>query len=190
MKTRLWIVALGVIVASAALLAFGPAVMAQGPGNGTCQSGGACVGSGQAGAGPMQGAGGSDSALIDVAAQELDMSRAELLARLQDGTTTVADVAREKNVSVGTIAGAFIATRVERWQVAVAAGRLTQEQADQMQATVSGRVTARLTSTWTDATRFDPLGGAERGAGSAICDGSGAGMGGQGQMRGQGRWNR
>jgi hypothetical protein len=83
-----------------------------------------------AGMGMMGGQrGGPENSLVTVVAEELGLTPAELATELRAGKS-VADVAQEKNVSVGTIAEAVLAPRTERLNELVAAGQLTQEEVD------------------------------------------------------------
>ncbi len=91
--------------------------------------------------------GGPQQSLVAVAADTLGMTQADLIAQLQGGKT-IAQVASEKNVALDTIVNAFVATRQAHMAQAVAAGRMTQEQADAMLATMRANVTARLSQPW------------------------------------------
>jgi hypothetical protein len=91
--------------------------------------------------------GGPENALIAVAAEELGLTRQELIAELQGGKT-IADVAAEKNVAVETIVDAFLAPRAERLNELVANGQLTQEQADTQLAQMKTNVTERINQPW------------------------------------------
>jgi len=73
--------------------------------------------------------GGPEDSLVTVVAEKLGLTPAELATELQAGKS-VADVAQEKNISVGTIAEAVLAPRTERLNELVAAGQLTQEEVD------------------------------------------------------------
>ena len=75
--------------------------------------------------------GGSQTSLIAVAADKLDMTVEELQAELEAGKT-IADLAEEKDVDTQEIVDAFLAPKQEWLAQAVDDGRLTQEQADQM----------------------------------------------------------
>jgi hypothetical protein len=66
---------------------------------------------------------------ITVAAKTLGMTEAELRAELQSGKT-IAAVAQTKNVALGTVSDALLSEAKARAAEAVAAGRLTQAQAD------------------------------------------------------------
>jgi hypothetical protein len=50
---------------------------------------------------------GPASPLIDAAAQALHLTTQQLLTKLSDGKTTIADVAREQNVDIGTVISAM-----------------------------------------------------------------------------------
>lgn len=189
MKTRTLFTIAGVMLAIAAAIALGATAFAQGP-DGTQPYG---RGWGH-GPGMMLGGGGmgADDSLIAVAAEKLGMTQQALVAELQ--TKTVAQVAAEKNVKLDDIVNAFVAPREQRMQAAVAAGYLTQAQADQMLATMKAQVTARLSQPWT-AQGYGPGMGYGPGAGyvdadgDGVCDHAGTGMG-AGPMNGRARMGR
>jgi len=83
--------------------------------------------------------GGPESSLVAVAADELGMTVDELLAELGDDKS-IADVANGLGVDPQTIAAAFLAQRAQDLAQAVADGRITQEQADQMLSCMEERV--------------------------------------------------
>ena len=87
--------------------------------------------------------GGPENSLIAVAADQLDLTVEELLAELQDGQT-IAEVVEAQGADPQTIADAFIAARAEILAEAVAEGRITQEQADEMLARMTEEVTEHL----------------------------------------------
>jgi polyhydroxyalkanoate synthesis regulator phasin len=68
---------------------------------------------------------------VGVAAEVLGLSEEDLLAELQDGKS-IADVAEEQGVAPQAIADAFVARVSENLDQAVADGKITQEQADEM----------------------------------------------------------
>jgi hypothetical protein len=161
-----WIIVAGVVgvLVLAAGLALTPLVMAQGPANrndgfgfsrgpmmrtavgpGPGQQMGQATGP-ALGLGPRWG--GQANSLVAVAAAQLGMTQAELVAELQGGQT-IADVAAEKGVALETIVDAFVAPRAERLAELVANGQLTQEQADDMLAAMKANITARLSEAWT-----------------------------------------
>ena len=195
MKTQTWLTLVGIALAIVVAIAVAPAVWAQGPmdgyGPGQAQgrmaggTPGAGNGMGQRGGmGGMRGQmGGPQQSLIAVAADTLGMPQADLIAQLQGGKT-IAQVAGEKNVALDTIVNAFVATRQARMAQAVAAGRMTQAQADAMLATMRANVTAQLSQPWS------PQGpGAGAGYvdanGDGVCDNAGSGRMGAGRMRGR-----
>lgn len=205
MKSTILAIAGGGLAILLLVLAFTPGVLAQTPnpqgdnGNGT----GSGAGNGVAAGNPNRGAGmgmmgtgmmgGPQNSLISVAAHELGMTNAELVTAL-GSTKSIAQVAAEHNVAVTTIIDAFLAPRVENMNAAVAAGRLTQEQAGEMLATMRTHVTEQVNEVW------NPQGagsGADTGFadadGDGVCDNMGAGgrgAMGQGGMMGQGRGPR
>jgi hypothetical protein len=98
-----------------------PAVLAQGPGAGYGFGGGM----GPGGPGYGRGMGGPQQSLVAVAAEQLNMTQADLVTTLRNGKT-IAQVAAERKVALNTIVDAFVATRQARMAEAVAAGRMTQ----------------------------------------------------------------
>ena len=112
--------------------------------------------------------GGASNSLIDVAADKLGMTRADLVTAL-GGTKSIAQVAGEHNVAVSTIVDAFIAPRAERLDAMVTAGRLTREQADQMLATMRTQVTEQINEVWT-AQGAGPGTGYVDSDGDGVCD--------------------
>jgi len=108
---------------------FGPGMMGGGLGPGMMGRG---MGRGMMGRGLGFGMmGDSEISLLAVAADKLGMTVDELQTQLRDGKT-VADLAKEKGVDLQTILDAFLAPRQEALSQAVADGKITQEQADQM----------------------------------------------------------
>ncbi len=120
----------------------------------------------EAGRGPGNGGrgGGSDASLTAVAAQTLGMTRTELVAELNTGKT-IAGVAKERGVDPAKIVEAYLAPRIAELQADVAAGRLTQAQADTMLANMRISVTNQIN------TPFLPNGNGD-GPCDGTCDGS------------------
>jgi hypothetical protein len=133
--TKLGILAVAFLIG---LFAVGSVASAQGP-----QPGGAGRGPGGRG-----GFGGQQDSLVAVAAQVLGMDQAALVSTLNSGKT-IADVAKDKGVALDKIVDAFVAQRAEALKSAVAAGRMTQAQADTQLATVKTDVTAQLSDKFT-----------------------------------------
>ena len=198
MKTRMWMWLTGGVVALLALAVLAQTALAQTPPGQTAPGSGAGM-MGRNGTGPMADTGSgyqggprggmmgeSDDSLLAVLAEQLHMARPDLVAALQSGKTP-AQVAAEHNVAVTTIVDAFIAPRAERLAQRVAAGQLTQAQADTMLATMRTNITARMDQPWTSA-------GAGMGAGFTDDDGDGtcdhAGTGPMGGMGGMNRGGR
>ncbi|HET9496512.1 MAG TPA: hypothetical protein VFR15_19970 [Chloroflexia bacterium] len=135
-----------------------------------------------------QGMMGSENSLIAVTAEQLNITVEELIAEL-DGTNSIAQVAAAHNVSVDTIVNAFLAPRIERLNEAVASGRITQEQADQMIATMRTNVTTHINEVWTPRGPGQGQGFVDEN-GDGVCDNMPAGgQPGQGMM-GQNRGGR
>jgi hypothetical protein len=199
MKTRTWLTLAGIALAVVVAIAVAPAVLAQGPmggfGLGQTQgrmSGGMPgAGNGMGRRGGMGGMGGQMSgqmggpqqSLVAVAADTLGMAQDDLIAQLQGGKT-IAQVASEKNVALDTIVNAFVATRQARMAQAVAAGRMTQAQADTMLATMRANVTTRLSQPWSPQGPGMGAGYADAN-GDGVCDNAGSGGMGAGRMRGR-----
>jgi hypothetical protein len=118
-----------------------------------------------------------------VAADQVGLTQAELIAELQAGKT-IADVAAEHGVAVETIVEAFLAPRAERLAELVANGQLTQAEADTWLATMRTRVTERISQPWSPQGRGQGTGFVDE-DGDGICDH--AGQGGPGGRYGGGR---
>jgi hypothetical protein len=98
--------------------------------------------------GGMMGGRGSQNSLVTVAADVLGMQQADLVSSLQSGKT-IADVAKEKGVTLDKIVDAFVAARQEFWKTAVANGRMTQAQVDSMTTVMRTNILARLSESFT-----------------------------------------
>jgi polyhydroxyalkanoate synthesis regulator phasin len=94
--------------------------------------------------GPRRGMFGPGNSFISVAADELGMTVPDLVSELQDGKT-IAEVAADKEVDPQVIVDAFVAQHTEWLNQAVADGRITQEQADQMLQQMSEEIQEHLT---------------------------------------------
>src|SRR5512145_3249494 len=171
MKTRTWMLLIGVMVALVAIIAVAPSISAQGAGGGY---------------GPGGRMGGPGGSLVAVAADKLGMTQADLIAELRSGKT-IADIAASRKVDTKVIVEAFVATRASRLAERVAAKQLTQAQADQMLTTIREHATAQLSQPWT---ARGPGMGNGRGPGfvdkdgDGMCDNAGARQPGNGRMRG------
>lgn len=88
-----------------------------------------------------------DNGLIGLAAEVMDMERADLIDRLLAGET-IADVADERGVDLDEIVEAFLAVRKERLDRAVDLGRMTEEDVEAMLDTIEARITEHLTGEW------------------------------------------
>jgi hypothetical protein len=156
---QIGLVALGVAMAGA--LAFGSLAYAMAPEAGRGPGGGNAGNRGR-------GQGSSDSSLVAIAAQVLGLNQTDLVAELNTGKT-IANIATEKGVDPAKIVDAFLAPRAADLQADVAAGRLTQSQADTMLANMRISVTAQINAP------FQPNGaGNGNGQGDGICDGTGS----------------
>ena len=169
----------GSILALSAVTVFAGAALAQGPGPANQAATGNAQanrhGRGGGGTGPgyglaVKGAwGGPEHSMVAVAAEALDMEQADLVAELQSGKT-LAEVAEANNVAVQDLVDAFLAPRAEFIAQAVADGKITQADADAMQARMQAMVTAKTAQPWEM-------------NGDGTCDGTGMGSG--QQMRGR-----
>ncbi|MBE3558447.1 MAG: hypothetical protein IMW89_04390 [Ktedonobacteraceae bacterium] len=165
MKTWLKIGLLAAVLAVAALVVTGATAFARGPvAQNTASAAGPGYGAGFRGGDNW---GGPENSLVAIAAKELGMSQADLVAQLK--SKTIAQVAKEKNVALDKIVNAFLAPRQEALKNAVAAGRLTQARADQMLATMKANVTAQLNKSWTPRGPGMGLGFVDAN-GDGICD--------------------
>ena len=204
MKGRITLIGAALVAVVALGVAFAPGALAQTPGNGNGNGPAATQGNsngagqgmmGGRGQGMMSGQGlmggqgmmGSENSLIAVAAGQLNMTTDELIAAL-GGTRSIAQVAAEHNVAVSTIVDAFLAPRTERLDTAVAAGRITREQADQMLATMRTNVTTHVNEVWVARGPGQGAGFVDE-DGDDVCDNMPAGGQGQGMM-GQHRGGR
>lgn len=161
----------GALIALAALSFTGTA-LAQGP-TGQAGNGGAQM----AGRGARMG--GSAESLVGMAAAKLGLAQADLVAQLgADGTIAAALTAGD--VDPKAFIDEFVAVRAARLEAAVAAGTLTQPDADARLATAQSMSTARIYQPFT---AIGPGGQGQGGAGAGTCDQAAAGAG---QMRGQG----
>ena len=162
MKSK-WIVigVLATVISFGAIAAFGSIALAQGPqGGNNNQSTGTSVGPGfgrgfDMGPGMMGGRGGFDgglmmggrgqtgNSLITIAAKVLGMTEADLRTALQAGKS-IADVAKDKGVTLDKIVDAAVANRSDQLKQQVTAGRLTQAQSDTLLANYKINVTAEL----------------------------------------------
>jgi Spy/CpxP family protein refolding chaperone len=90
---------------------------------------------------PERGPGRRGHFRLTAAAEALDMTEAELHAALEEGQT-LAEVAEANDVEVEDLIDALVAAQQEHLAEAVEAGRLTQEEADEILAGAEERVTA------------------------------------------------
>ena len=93
--------------------------------------------------GPRGCHGGHRGAGLDAAATALGMTTEELRAQL-DADTTIADVAKAKNVDVQKVIDAMVADAKAHLAQAVTDGRLTQAEADAKAAALTERITQHV----------------------------------------------
>lgn len=110
--------------------------------------------------------GGPQNSLVAVAAKTIGIDQTALVAELNTGKT-IAAVATAHGIALDKIVDAFVAPHIERWNLAVAAGTITQAQADAFIATMKTNVTAQLNAP------FTPNG---LGAGTGFVDANGDGL--------------
>lgn len=132
MKRTVALIVAGIAGALIALLAvpFAPSAFAQGPG---AQTGANGIATFQRGGGPPAGsgrmAGGNTESLVGMAAAQLGITQAELVAQLgADGT--ILDALTAGGIAPQDFIDAFIAARAARLDAAVAAGRISRADAD------------------------------------------------------------
>ena len=94
---------------------------------------------------------------LDAAASYLGLTEAELATELSGGKT-LADVAKAKGKSVDGLVSALVADEKKELDAAVAAGRITKAQADEMLANAKQRFTDMVNGTLPDR-GHGPLGG-------------------------------
>jgi hypothetical protein len=171
-KHKTLYVVFGTLGALALFLGMAGVAYAQGPqpavGAQPFYGDGPCYGTGYAG--PMLGGPalrGGGYSLVDATAEATGLTVDEVIAALGEGQT-LAEIAEAQGVDPQAIVDAFLAEREAALQEAVDAGRLTQEQVDQMLEQMAEHLTERLDEAWE--ARY--LGG--------------SGMG----QRGNGRWSR
>jgi hypothetical protein len=198
MKRTLSLFVAGIAGALIALLAlnFAAGAFAQGPGGQPAQATpGATpygqaqmMGHGRMGQGRM---GGSAQSLVGMAATQLGLTQADLVAQLgSDGTIAAALTAG--GVDPATFIDSFVASRAARLDAAVAAGTLTRQDADARLATARSMATARIYQPFTalGPGGQGPNAGQGQGAGQGFVDANGDGVcdqmatGGQGGMGG------
>lgn len=91
----------------------------------------------------------TNTSLIGVAASQLGISQQELVARLLTNGSSIANELKAAGIDPQTVADTFVASRAERLSAAVAAGRITQEQADAQLAIAKSMTVARLMQPFT-----------------------------------------
>ncbi len=88
----------------------------------------------------------SQNSLVAIAAKDLNMNATDLIAQLQSGKS-IADIAKEKNVSTDKIVDDFVAAHTAQLKTAVDAKYITQVEADAMLALMKAHATRQLTQT-------------------------------------------
>ncbi len=123
--------------------------------------------------------GASGHSLIDITAQVTGLDEADVITALQSGQT-FAEVAEANDKTAQDLVNAFVANRKAVLDQAVTDGRLTQDLADTMLATMKANVEQHVNAAWQP-------GGMGRGGQCPMGNTPGASMR-SGGMRG-GRWN-
>ena len=171
MKKRTKILGIALAVAALLTLAIGTAVFAQGPGNGDTQEyWGHCDGTGWHG---FNGEGGYCS---DAVSELLGLTHEELHELRLEGKS-LADIAEANGITVDELVDTIMASKIEAVQAKVAAGTLTQEQADLMIERMTERTEEAVNRTSTGPTEWSRGGGRMYGGGT--CGGSANRWGGQ-----------
>ena len=75
--------------------------------------------------------------MLTVVAKALDMTETDLRTALVDGKS-VADLASEKDVDLQVVINAIMTERKAKLDEAVAAGKITQERADELESNAPG----------------------------------------------------
>jgi hypothetical protein len=119
--------------------------------------------------GHLGGKAGFGESLIGVAADQMGLSRTELLTKLQDGQS-IADVAEELGLDTESILAAYLADVSEHLDEAVEEGRMTEKQAEAMLSDAEDRAINRLENIFDD--------GMLRGFGGRGHGGRGSGLSG------------
>lgn len=148
------VVLVGVIAFGAFAFTQRPLAQAYGPGRMVPQGGyGAGMMNGPVAGGMMGGRGGfgATTSLVAIAAQDLNVSATDLIAQLQSGKS-IADVAKDKNVSTDKIVNDFVAARQTQLKTAVDAKQITQAEADATVALVKAHAQAEIAQAGTAGT--------------------------------------
>jgi hypothetical protein len=197
MKRTISLIVAGIAGALIALLAlnFATNTFAQGPAQATPGTG-QMQGRGRMGGGQMMGGqgqmGGQAESLVGMAAAQLKLTQAQLVAQLgTDGTIAAALTAG--GVDPAAFIDTFVASRATRLDAAVAAGTMTRAAADAQLVTARSMSTARIYQPFTvlGPGGQGPNAGQGAGSGTGFVDANGDGIcdtmpaGGQGHM-GQG----
>ncbi|PDV96400.1 hypothetical protein [Candidatus Chloroploca asiatica] len=132
---------IGLALLAIVALSFAPAASAQGgPPTSAAQQGASSRDRSQVSNGRM---GRADQSLVAQAADALGLTRAELVAQLgTDGT--IAAALQSGGVDPAAFVQTMVASRTERLEAAVAAGHLTQVDADARLATIETQLTERI----------------------------------------------
>jgi hypothetical protein len=102
---------------------------------------------GPMGHGRHGGMGGMERPGLATAAETLNLTEDELRSALRDGSS-LAELADEQGVAVENLVDALVAAAEERLAEAVANGRITQERADEIAATLPERVAEAVERSW------------------------------------------
>src|SRR5207248_9389983 len=78
---------------------------------------------------------------LDVAAKALNLSGDDLRSKLEDGNTTIAQVAKDQGVDVQKVIDAMVADATAHIDQAVQDGKLTADQANERKANLQDRIT-------------------------------------------------
>ncbi len=111
--------------------------------------------------------------LVSTLAELLEMDVADVVTELQTGIS-IAELAESHGLEPQQVVDAFLADHQAMLDAAVESGRITQEQADEMQAHMAEEIAERITEPWSAGN-----------CGSGMRPG---GFGGHGMRGGQGMW--
>jgi hypothetical protein len=123
------------------------------------------------------GIGGPEESLVAVAAEQIGVERTELIAELQSGKT-LAEVITAHDGDPAKVLESFLAKRQADLAELVTSGQITQEQADNLLATMRTNATIRLEQSGIG--RGNGQGFVDQ-DGDGVCDHAGIGRGSQGQ---------
>ncbi len=117
------------------------------------------------------GHGGPKGDHLAVAAKALGMTEAELAAKLKDGTS-LADVAKDQNITTAALIKALVAEAEANIDAAVKDGKLTTAEAEERKASLTERITDRVNNVRPEGDAGKPAGGRGHGGPEAPASSS------------------